>query len=88
MLNVCRKPKDYTPLRDDSKKQFFDIIIFLVYARYVGRLFVKNVGKPVDILTRLNEMAGYAPEEDIELYEVCCLLSYNIKRHDWDNFLY
>ncbi|KAL1558281.1 CSN-associated deubiquitinating enzyme Ubp12, variant 2 [Salvia divinorum] len=37
--------------------------------RYAGRLFVKSMGKPVDILTRLNEMAGYAPEEDIELYE-------------------
>ena len=34
---------------------------------------MKSFGKPVDILTRLNEMAGYAPEEDIELYEVCCL---------------
>ncbi|KAL7084737.1 hypothetical protein ACP275_14G239300 [Erythranthe tilingii] len=37
--------------------------------RYVGRLFVKDVGKPIDILTKLNEMAGYAPDEDIEIYE-------------------
>ncbi|CAJ1965194.1 unnamed protein product [Sphenostylis stenocarpa] len=27
-------------------------------------------GKPLEILTRLNEMAGYDPEEDIALYEV------------------
>ncbi|KAL8029539.1 hypothetical protein ABFX02_14G230900 [Erythranthe guttata] len=37
--------------------------------RYVGRLFVKDIGKPIDILTKLNEMAGYAPDEDIEIYE-------------------
>lgn len=38
--------------------------------RYVGRLFVKGNGKPFEILTKLNEMAGYPPEEEIELYEV------------------
>ncbi|OAY52179.1 ubiquitin C-terminal hydrolase 13 isoform X3 [Manihot esculenta] len=37
--------------------------------RYVGRLFVKTNGKPTEILTKLNEMAGYAPDEEIELYE-------------------
>ncbi|XP_061352581.1 ubiquitin C-terminal hydrolase 12-like isoform X1 [Gastrolobium bilobum] len=37
--------------------------------RYVGRLFVKSTGKPSEILMRLNEMAGYVPEEDIALYE-------------------
>ncbi|KAI3461224.1 hypothetical protein Pfo_017887 [Paulownia fortunei] len=37
--------------------------------RYAGRLTVKSIGKPTDILTKLNEMAGYAPDEDIELYE-------------------
>jgi len=31
---------------------------------------VKCTGKPLEILTRLNEMAGYDPEEDIALYEV------------------
>ena len=40
---------------------------------YVGRLFVKGAGKAVEVLTKLNEMAGYAPDEDIELYEVCFL---------------
>lgn len=52
-------------------------------SRYVGRLFVKGNGKPFEILTRLNEMAGYAPEEEIELYEVwgsCFLfIGYNKK---------
>jgi ubiquitin carboxyl-terminal hydrolase 7 len=35
----------------------------------VGRLFVKALGKPSDILSKLNEMAGFTPEEEIELYE-------------------
>ncbi|GFP97183.1 ubiquitin carboxyl-terminal hydrolase 12 [Phtheirospermum japonicum] len=37
--------------------------------RYAGKHFVKSMGKPSDILTQLNEMAGYAPDEEIELYE-------------------
>ncbi|GAB2285666.1 CSN-associated deubiquitinating enzyme Ubp12 [Dionaea muscipula] len=37
--------------------------------RYVGRLLVKSTGKPTDILTKLNEMVGYAPDEEIEVYE-------------------
>ncbi|KAJ8439362.1 hypothetical protein Cgig2_022499 [Carnegiea gigantea] len=38
--------------------------------RYVGRLFVKANRKPGEILGKLKEMAGYAPEEEIELYEL------------------
>ncbi|KAJ8563428.1 hypothetical protein K7X08_031880 [Anisodus acutangulus] len=37
--------------------------------RYVGRLFVKGTSKPTEILSKLNEMAGYAPDQEIELYE-------------------
>ncbi|KAL3620230.1 ubiquitin carboxyl-terminal hydrolase 13 [Castilleja foliolosa] len=37
--------------------------------RYAGKLFVKSMGKPSDILIQLNEIAGYAPDEEIELYE-------------------
>ncbi|KAI9124666.1 hypothetical protein K1719_004588 [Acacia pycnantha] len=37
--------------------------------RYVGRLFVSSLDKPADILAKLNEMAGFAPEEEIELFE-------------------
>ena len=40
--------------------------------RYVGRLFVKGTGKPLEILTKLNEMAGFSPDQEIELYEVSC----------------
>lgn len=38
---------------------------------------MKCTGKPLEILTRLNEMAGYDPEEDIALYEVGCIVSFN-----------
>lgn len=31
---------------------------------------MKGTGKPSEILTKLNEMAGFAPDEEIELYEV------------------
>ncbi|TYG67535.1 hypothetical protein ES288_D05G083600v1 [Gossypium darwinii] len=53
-----------------------DILLFFKHydpekeeLRYVGRLFVKSAGKPIEILSRLNKMAGYAPDEDINLYE-------------------
>ncbi|XP_026420624.1 ubiquitin carboxyl-terminal hydrolase 13-like [Papaver somniferum] len=37
--------------------------------RYVGRLFVKGSGKPFEILKKLNGMAEFSPDEEIELYE-------------------
>ncbi|XP_078435308.1 ubiquitin C-terminal hydrolase 13-like isoform X2 [Wolffia australiana] len=37
--------------------------------RYVGRFFVKSLGKPTEILKRLNELAGFDPTAEIELYE-------------------
>ncbi|KAF2599262.1 hypothetical protein F2Q68_00007126 [Brassica cretica] len=37
--------------------------------RYVGRLMVKSSSKPMDITGKLNEMAGFAPDEEIELFE-------------------
>ncbi|KAI3952853.1 hypothetical protein MKW92_019982 [Papaver armeniacum] len=37
--------------------------------RYVGRLIVNANGKPLEILKKLNEMAGFSPDEEIELYE-------------------
>ncbi|KAG6401642.1 hypothetical protein SASPL_138506 [Salvia splendens] len=37
--------------------------------RYAGRLFVKSNGKPIEILTKLNELAGFAPDQEIELFE-------------------
>jgi len=37
--------------------------------RYVGNFFVKASGKPSDIVERLNQIAGFLSDEDIELYE-------------------
>jgi len=37
--------------------------------RYVGRLFVKALGKPIEIITKLNAMVGFPPDEEIDLYE-------------------
>lgn len=39
---------------------------------------MKSTGKPVEILSKLNEMVGYAPDEEIELYEVLFLSSFSI----------
>jgi len=33
--------------------------------------FVKNSSKPTEITSKLNEKAGFSPDEEIELYEVC-----------------
>uniref|UniRef100_A0A7N0VJD6 ubiquitinyl hydrolase 1 n=1 Tax=Kalanchoe fedtschenkoi TaxID=63787 RepID=A0A7N0VJD6_KALFE len=53
-----------------------DILLFFkhydpekVEIRYVGRLFVKNTARPVEILSKLKEMAGYRPDDGISLYE-------------------
>ncbi|KAI3856931.1 hypothetical protein MKX03_012339 [Papaver bracteatum] len=37
--------------------------------RYVGRLIVNCNGKPLEILQKLKEMAGFSPDDEIELYE-------------------
>ncbi|WJX59380.1 ubiquitinyl hydrolase 1 [Trifolium repens] len=37
--------------------------------RYVGSLLVNRTDKPSEILTRLNKLAGYDPDEEIRLYE-------------------
>jgi len=37
---------------------------------YVGRSYVKASGRPAEILEKLNEMAGFAPNEEIQLFEV------------------
>ncbi|KAG6417727.1 hypothetical protein SASPL_119919 [Salvia splendens] len=66
---------DSLPIPLPNKEKDDILLFFKLYdpekqeLRYVGRLFVNSLGKPVDIFPRLIEMAGYAPEEDIELYE-------------------
>lgn len=50
------------------------LVIFFYYFRFVGRLFVKGSGKPVEILAKLNEMAGFSSDEEIDLFEVIWIL--------------
>ncbi|WOL02144.1 ubiquitin carboxyl-terminal hydrolase 13-like [Canna indica] len=67
--------KDLLPLSPPDKTKE-DILLFFKHydpekeeLKYVGRLFVKGLGKPADILTKLNEMAGFSPDEEIDLFE-------------------
>ncbi|XP_043711918.1 ubiquitin C-terminal hydrolase 12 isoform X5 [Telopea speciosissima] len=66
---------DLRPIPPPDKTKEDILLFFKLYdpkkeeLRCVGRIFVKGTGKPVDILTKLNEMAGFAPNEEIELYE-------------------
>ncbi|XP_038690437.1 ubiquitin carboxyl-terminal hydrolase 12-like isoform X5 [Tripterygium wilfordii] len=53
-----------------------DILLFFKFydplkeeLRYVGRLFVKSSGKPVEILPKLNELAGFGANQVVDLYE-------------------
>ncbi|KAK7316579.1 hypothetical protein RJT34_00144 [Clitoria ternatea] len=66
---------DLHPITPPDKTKDDILLFFKLYdpekeeLRYVGRLFVKYTGKPLEILKKLNEMAGYDPEEDVALYE-------------------
>ncbi|KAF0889577.1 hypothetical protein E2562_028669 [Oryza meyeriana var. granulata] len=66
---------DLRPIRPPEKTKEDILLFFKLYNPekeelcFVGRLFVKSTGKPSEILTKLNEMAGFAPNEEIELYE-------------------
>jgi len=70
---MCHLKLPDTPAYDSlPKKPCTD-----VRCRYVGRTFVKVAGKPTDILEKLNEMAGFTPNEEIQLYEVWFFRSSN-----------
>ncbi|XP_049354814.1 ubiquitin C-terminal hydrolase 12-like [Solanum verrucosum] len=67
---------DLRPLHPAGKKTREEILLFLkLYdplketIRYVGHLFVKGSGKPLEIKTKLKELAGFSPDEEIELFE-------------------
>ncbi|KAF5737381.1 hypothetical protein HS088_TW13G00261 [Tripterygium wilfordii] len=66
---------DLRPIPPPDKTKEDILLFFKLYdpekeeLRYVGRLFVKSTGKPIEILSKLNQMAGFAPDEEIELYE-------------------
>ncbi|GMP22123.1 hypothetical protein CsSME_00000281 [Camellia sinensis var. sinensis] len=67
--------QDLKPIPPTLKSKVEMLLFFKQYdplkeeLRYVGRLFVKANGKPAEILTKLNELAGFSPDEEIELFE-------------------
>ncbi|XP_050281152.1 ubiquitin C-terminal hydrolase 12-like isoform X23 [Quercus robur] len=67
--------QDLQPVPPPKRTKRDILLFFKLYdpskeeLRYVGRLFVKGSGKPVEILPKLNEMAGFSADEEIELYE-------------------
>ncbi|EPS58994.1 hypothetical protein M569_15818, partial [Genlisea aurea] len=69
----CGPDRHSIPPPDKNKEDI--LLFFKLYdpekerLRYVGRLFVKTSGKPMEILAKLNEMAGFAPDEEIDLFE-------------------
>ncbi|KAG0478767.1 hypothetical protein HPP92_013486 [Vanilla planifolia] len=61
------------PLPDKTKEDI--LLFFKLYdpekeeLRYVGRLYVKALENPMQILSRLNQMAGFPLNEEIDLFE-------------------
>uniref|UniRef100_A0A0E0F6V7 ubiquitinyl hydrolase 1 n=1 Tax=Oryza meridionalis TaxID=40149 RepID=A0A0E0F6V7_9ORYZ len=61
---------DLRPLPPPEKSKEDILLFFKLYNPekeelcFVGRLFVKALGKPSEILTKLNEMAGFVPNEE------------------------
>ncbi|KAG8646912.1 ubiquitin C-terminal hydrolase 12 [Manihot esculenta] len=66
---------DLRPIAPPEKTKEDILLFFKLYdpakgeLRYVGRLFVKGSGKPMEILAKLKQMAVIASDEEIELYE-------------------
>ncbi|GLT61911.1 hypothetical protein SLA2020_345830 [Shorea laevis] len=73
-LEVERGP-DLHPIPLPEKTREHILLFFKLYnpekgeLRYVGRLLVKSSGKPIEYIMKLNQMAGFAPDEELDLYE-------------------
>ncbi|XP_052185773.1 ubiquitin C-terminal hydrolase 12-like [Diospyros lotus] len=67
--------QDLRPIPPPIKSKEEILLFFKLYdplkeeLRYVGRLFVKANGKPMEVLMKLNEMAGFSSDKEIELFE-------------------
>ncbi|XP_071734690.1 ubiquitin C-terminal hydrolase 12-like isoform X2 [Rutidosis leptorrhynchoides] len=67
--------QDLRPIPPPEKTKEEILLFFKIYnpfkeeLRYVGRLFVKGTGKPIEVVAKLNALAGFAPDEEIELFE-------------------
>ncbi|XP_061337536.1 ubiquitin C-terminal hydrolase 13-like isoform X1 [Gastrolobium bilobum] len=69
------KGQDFWPIPRLEKTKEDLMLFFKLYdpshekLRYIGRFYVPASGKPMDILTGLNQMAGFAIDEEIDLFE-------------------
>ncbi|KAK5835875.1 ubiquitin C-terminal hydrolase 12 isoform X1 [Gossypium arboreum] len=67
--------QDLHPIPPPDKTRDDILLFFKLYDPekgelcFVGRLLVKLSGKPIDYIAKLNQMAGFSPDEEIELYE-------------------
>ncbi|KAJ7569840.1 hypothetical protein O6H91_01G097400 [Diphasiastrum complanatum] len=74
-LEVNVSQDQLAPLRPLERNKDDILLFFKLYnpekeeLRYVGRTFVKAGGRPLDILEKLNEMAGFQQSEDLFLFE-------------------
>ncbi|KAK4757395.1 hypothetical protein SAY87_018696 [Trapa incisa] len=77
-LNLFLEEKfgpDLHPISPHEKTKEDILLFFKFYnpenreLRYVGRLFVRTYSRPIDILSKLKEMAGFDLDEEIKLYE-------------------
>jgi len=65
----------FAPLPPPKKRKDDILLFFKLYNPekeelcFMGRLFAKAFGKPSEILAKLNKMAGFSPDQEIELYE-------------------
>ncbi|KAF8006885.1 hypothetical protein BT93_K1012 [Corymbia citriodora subsp. variegata] len=66
---------DQVPVSPPKKEREDILLFFKLYdagkgeLRYIGRLFAKSYCRPIEILPRLNEMAGFNQDEELELFE-------------------
>ncbi|XP_009379676.1 ubiquitin C-terminal hydrolase 12-like isoform X1 [Pyrus x bretschneideri] len=66
---------DLRPIPPPVKTKEDILLFFKLYEpekqelRFVGRFFVKSSSNPAEILGKLNQLAGFTPDEEIELYE-------------------
>ncbi|KAF3632701.1 Ubiquitin carboxyl-terminal hydrolase 13 [Capsicum annuum] len=66
---------DLRPLSPPGKVKEVILLFFKLYdpleekIRYVGRMFVNRSSKLLEILTKLNELAGFLPDEEIDFFE-------------------
>ncbi|OMO94425.1 putative Ubiquitin carboxyl-terminal hydrolase [Corchorus olitorius] len=67
--------QDLRPVPPLAKTKSDILLFFKLYdpfkeeLRYVGRMFVKRSGLPIEVLPMIKKMAGFGPDEEIELYE-------------------